>query len=95
MGLARPAFGCPWTWAVSGWLGGEVATVEAPADSRRAATDLAAFLTALRRCDPGDLCEPAARDDPTLRLTPPPATGRTGRRPERPDTAPIACSISR
>ncbi|MGV9273225.1 aminoglycoside phosphotransferase family protein [Streptomyces griseosporeus] len=66
VGVGRPAFGYPWTWAVSRWLDGEVATVEALADSRRAATGLAAFLTALRRCDPGDLREPTARDDLTL-----------------------------
>ncbi|MFE2264491.1 aminoglycoside phosphotransferase family protein [Streptomyces griseosporeus] len=74
VGVGRPAFGYPWTWAVSRWLDGEVATVEALADSRRAATDLAAFLTALRRCDPGDLREPTARDDLTL----PPLAARDG-----------------
>ncbi|MFF9623630.1 aminoglycoside phosphotransferase family protein [Streptomyces griseosporeus] len=78
VGVGSPGFGYPWTWAVSRWLDGEVATVEALADSRRAATDLAGFLTALRGCDPGDLIEPATRDPLTARddLTLPPLAAR-------------------
>ncbi|WP_282796355.1 aminoglycoside phosphotransferase family protein [Streptomyces sp. CC224B] len=52
MGVGEPDFGYPWPWAVSRWLDGEVATVEALADSREAAVALAGFLTALRRCTP-------------------------------------------
>lgn len=51
----RPGLGYPWPWSVSRWLDGEVATVEALADSPEAATGLAGFLTALQRFAPGDL----------------------------------------
>ncbi|WP_203644415.1 aminoglycoside phosphotransferase family protein [Streptomyces sp. SID14478] len=50
--VGEPGFGYPWQWAVSRWLSGDVATVDALADSREAATDLADFLLALRRCTP-------------------------------------------
>ncbi|MFD9948617.1 aminoglycoside phosphotransferase family protein [Nonomuraea sp. NPDC059023] len=46
--VGRPDFGYPWPWGVSRWLEGEVATVEALADSGEAAVDLAAFLLALQ-----------------------------------------------
>ena len=39
--VGEPDFGYPWPWAVSRWLDGEVATVEALADSSRAAIQLA------------------------------------------------------
>ncbi|MFE0422884.1 aminoglycoside phosphotransferase family protein [Streptomyces sp. NPDC058953] len=53
MGVGEPAFGYPWPWAVSRWLEGEVATVEALAESSAAAVELAEFLIALRRFDTG------------------------------------------
>ncbi|MEV7340742.1 aminoglycoside phosphotransferase family protein [Streptomyces sp. NPDC093544] len=59
--VGEPDFGYPWPWAVSRWLDGEVATVEALADSSRAAVELADFLSALQRFAPGD-----AHDDPDL-----------------------------
>ena len=49
VGVGEPDFGYPWRWAVSRWLDGEVATVEALADSSVAAVDLAEFLAALQR----------------------------------------------
>ncbi|RSD13796.1 aminoglycoside phosphotransferase family protein [Amycolatopsis eburnea] len=54
--VGEPGFGYPWPWAVSRWLDGEVATVEALSDSHDAARALAGFLTALHRFD----AEPAA-----------------------------------
>ncbi|MGP3968089.1 aminoglycoside phosphotransferase family protein [Streptomyces sp. 6N223] len=47
--VGEPAFGYPWPWAVARWLDGEVATVEALADSAEAAAELAGFLAALQR----------------------------------------------
>lgn len=49
VGVGEPDFGYPWRWAVSRWLDGEVATVEALADSSVAAVELAEFLAALQR----------------------------------------------
>jgi aminoglycoside phosphotransferase (APT) family kinase protein len=47
--VGKPDFGYPWPWAVSRWLDGEVATVDALAGSHEAALALAAFLSALQR----------------------------------------------
>ncbi|WP_308201211.1 phosphotransferase [Paractinoplanes maris] len=68
--VGEPALGYPWPWAVTRWLDGEVATVEALGDSPRVATELARFLTALRRlpvpAEPPGHDEPlAGRDDDT------------------------------
>ncbi|SCF76283.1 aminoglycoside phosphotransferase family protein [Streptomyces sp. Ncost-T10-10d] len=63
VGVGEPDFGYPWPWAVSRWLDGEVATVEALADSTGAAVELAEFLTALQRLTPAD----DTRDDLTVR----------------------------
>jgi aminoglycoside phosphotransferase (APT) family kinase protein len=53
--VAEPALGYPWPWAVTRWLDGDPVAVGALADSAEAATALAGFLTALRRCpSPGD-----------------------------------------
>jgi aminoglycoside phosphotransferase (APT) family kinase protein len=51
--LARgnPAEGYPWHWCVSPWLEGENATAASISDLRRAAADLAHFITALHRID--------------------------------------------
>ncbi|MFC5819684.1 aminoglycoside phosphotransferase family protein [Nonomuraea harbinensis] len=55
VGVGEPGFGYPWRWAVSSWLEGEVATVEALADSSTAAVRLAEFLAALRQFAPEDI----------------------------------------
>ncbi|MFF7585912.1 aminoglycoside phosphotransferase family protein [Kitasatospora purpeofusca] len=47
--VGKPGFGYPWPWAVSRWLDGEVATVEALAGSAGTAVALAEFLTALQQ----------------------------------------------
>ncbi|MDQ7809148.1 aminoglycoside phosphotransferase family protein [Amycolatopsis sp. A133] len=47
--VGEPDFGYPWPWAVSRWLDGEVATVDALSGSHEAAGVLAEFLTALHR----------------------------------------------
>ena len=49
--VGAPDFGYPWQWAVSRWLDGEVATVDALSGSHQAAAVLAEFLTALHRFD--------------------------------------------
>ena len=49
--VGTPDLGYPWPWAVSRWLDGEVATVDALSRSHDAATALAGFLTALHRFD--------------------------------------------
>ncbi|MGN5633266.1 aminoglycoside phosphotransferase family protein [Streptomyces sp. AC154] len=50
--IGEPGFGYPWPWAVSRWLEGEVATVDAHADSTGTAVELAHFLAALQRFSP-------------------------------------------
>jgi aminoglycoside phosphotransferase (APT) family kinase protein len=54
--LARgaPASDYPWPWSVYRWIEGETATTGRIADSRRFATALARFLTALQRIDTTD-----------------------------------------
>jgi aminoglycoside phosphotransferase (APT) family kinase protein len=47
--VGEPGFGYPWSWAVSRWLPGEVATVAALAGSHDAAVTLAGFLNDLQR----------------------------------------------
>jgi aminoglycoside phosphotransferase (APT) family kinase protein len=49
--VGEPDLGYPWPWAVTRWLDGEVATVEALGDSTAAAVELAEFLVALQRFD--------------------------------------------
>lgn len=70
--VGRPAFGCPWPWAVSRWLDGEVATAASLGDSSRAAAELAQFLTALQCFAPGGIPDGDARDE----LTCPPLSDR-------------------
>ncbi|WP_345562278.1 aminoglycoside phosphotransferase family protein [Nonomuraea rosea] len=65
--VGEPGFGYPWRWAVSRWLAGEVATVEALAGSSAAAVELAAFLTALQRFAPEDMRAAKGRADLTGR----------------------------
>ncbi|WP_033323536.1 aminoglycoside phosphotransferase family protein [Streptomyces yerevanensis] len=65
--VGEPDFGYPWPWAVSRWLDGEVATVEALADSYEAADELAGFLTALQRFAPEEIPAEGAREDLTAR----------------------------
>ncbi|MGN9814960.1 aminoglycoside phosphotransferase family protein [Streptomyces sp. SD11] len=75
--VGEPGLGYPWPWAVSRWLDGEVATVDALADSSEAAVELAAFLLALQRFEPEDMCAPAVRED--LTVGPPAARDRETR----------------
>jgi aminoglycoside phosphotransferase (APT) family kinase protein len=63
LGVGEPAFGYPWSWAVSRWLDGEVATAEALADSLVAAVQLGEFLTALHRFAPAEILALDARED--------------------------------
>ncbi|MFG1948253.1 aminoglycoside phosphotransferase family protein [Nonomuraea sp. NPDC048826] len=63
VGVGEPGFGYPWRWAVSRWLEGEVATVEALADSSEAAVRLAGFLAALQRFSPEDVHALRSRAD--------------------------------
>ena len=67
LGVGEPAFGYPWPWAVSRWLDGEVATVEALADSSVAAIALGEFLTALQRFAPAEIPALAVRQDLSVR----------------------------
>ncbi|MFF9024791.1 aminoglycoside phosphotransferase family protein [Streptomyces eurythermus] len=67
VGVGQPNFGYPWPWAISRWLDGEVATVEALADSPEAAVELAGFLTALQRFEPEEIPAQGAREDLTVR----------------------------
>ncbi|MGO1055175.1 aminoglycoside phosphotransferase family protein [Crossiella sp. CA198] len=71
VGVGEADFGYPWPWAVSRWLDGEVATVEALSGSHEAAGVLAGFLTALHRFDAEpteDLTgRPLAARDPATR----------------------------
>ncbi|NGN67309.1 aminoglycoside phosphotransferase family protein [Streptomyces sp. A7024] len=46
--VGEPDFGYPWAWAVSRWLEGGVATVEALGESVETAVELAEFLVALQ-----------------------------------------------
>ncbi|WP_282687042.1 MULTISPECIES: aminoglycoside phosphotransferase family protein [unclassified Streptomyces] len=65
VGVGDPDFGYPWSWAVSRWLDGEVATVEALSDSSRAAMELAHFLSDLQRFAPEDVPAENIREDLT------------------------------
>jgi aminoglycoside phosphotransferase (APT) family kinase protein len=53
--VGEPDLGYPWPWAVSRWMAGETATVEALAASNEAANALAEFLSALQHIAPADL----------------------------------------
>lgn len=64
-GVGEPDFGYPWPWAVSRWLDGEVATVEALAGSSTAAVELAQFLAALQQFAPEDIPAENTREDLT------------------------------
>lgn len=70
--LGRPAGGYPFAWSVCEWLPGENAngTID---DPERAAVDLAAFVTALRRVDTTDAPPrpPRARGAPLAELDDP------------------------
>ncbi|MGY0061304.1 aminoglycoside phosphotransferase family protein [Streptomyces sp. LZ34] len=70
VGVGEPDFDYPWPWAVSRWLDGEVATVEALADSSRAAVELAEFLTALQQFVPENIQVEDAREDLDLTVRP-------------------------
>ncbi|MFI7110137.1 aminoglycoside phosphotransferase family protein [Nonomuraea sp. NPDC050227] len=66
--VGEPGFGYPWRWAVSRWLAGEVATVEALAGSTVAAEGLAEFLVALQRFAPESV--PSLKSRPDLAQQP-------------------------
>jgi aminoglycoside phosphotransferase (APT) family kinase protein len=55
LAVGEPAFDYPWSWSVSRWLDGEVATAEGLSDSPEAAVQLGEFLTALHRFAPGEV----------------------------------------
>lgn len=71
LGRGAPAEGWPWPWSVYRWLGGENPAVGGIGEPGRLAGDLAEFVAALHRIDPGDgppsyRSEPlAARDEAT------------------------------
>ncbi|WP_328349447.1 aminoglycoside phosphotransferase family protein [Streptomyces sp. NBC_00445] len=67
VGVGEPDFGYPWPWAVSRWLDGEVATVEALASSSTAAVELAQFLAALQQFAPGTIPAESTREELTGR----------------------------
>jgi aminoglycoside phosphotransferase (APT) family kinase protein len=71
LAMGEPGEGYPWRWSVCRWLEGEAATADRVADLRRAATELARFITALQRIDPAGGPESrrgrplATQDEPT------------------------------
>jgi aminoglycoside phosphotransferase (APT) family kinase protein len=67
LGVGAPAFGYPWSWSVSRWLDGEVATIDALADSSVAVIALGEFLTALQRFAPAEIPALVAREDLSVR----------------------------
>jgi aminoglycoside phosphotransferase (APT) family kinase protein len=52
LAAGAPGQGYPWPWSVHRWIEGEAFTADAAVDRTKLAADLAAFLTALQRCDP-------------------------------------------
>ena len=54
LGRGKPADGYPWDWSITPWFEGEHATIEHLDDPSEAATELAAFISALRRIDATD-----------------------------------------
>jgi aminoglycoside phosphotransferase (APT) family kinase protein len=54
VGLGAPGAGYPWPWSIYGWLDGKPAHADDIPDLSRFAVDLAYFLVALRRIDPGN-----------------------------------------
>jgi aminoglycoside phosphotransferase (APT) family kinase protein len=67
VGVGEPGFTYPWPWAVSRWLDGEVATVEALGGSSGTAVQLAEFLIALQTVRPQDFPADDAHEDLTGR----------------------------
>lgn len=59
----HPGQGFPWPWTVCRWLEGENPAVDAIADPGSLASDLAGFVSAMRRIDPTD-GPPAGRGVP-------------------------------
>jgi aminoglycoside phosphotransferase (APT) family kinase protein len=53
LGRGEPAEGYPWAWSVHRWIDGECPVEGRVAEPRALARDLAAFVTALRKADPG------------------------------------------
>jgi aminoglycoside phosphotransferase (APT) family kinase protein len=69
--MGAPAAGYPFTWAIYRWIPGQPYADEFAGDERQAATDLARFVTELRRAEPGAEVPRAGRrplpelDEPT------------------------------
>ncbi|WP_419997275.1 aminoglycoside phosphotransferase family protein [Streptomyces boninensis] len=61
--VGEPDLGYPWPWAVTRWLDGEVATVEALEGSAETAVELAEFLVALQQFAPERVRELVGRTD--------------------------------
>ena len=53
LAIGAPGEGYPWRWQVLRWIEGETAAAAPVADLTRLALDLAEFLVALQRIDPG------------------------------------------
>jgi len=66
LGIGEPAAGYPWRWAVYRWLEGDALGLDRPTDPHRLATDLAAFVVALRALDTDGVSPPG----PGSRLAP-------------------------
>lgn len=62
--LGEPAEGYPCQWLICRWLNGENATLERIADTARAASDLAGFISALQAVDPTGGPAPDGRGGP-------------------------------
>ncbi len=54
LAMGEPGEGYPWNWSVCQWVDGENATLDRIADPCQFAIDLARFIVALQRIDPGD-----------------------------------------
>ena len=52
--LGKPASGFPWPWSIYSWLEGSDGWTQPIEDLRRAAIDLARFITDLQRIDPSE-----------------------------------------
>ena len=66
----RPGCGYPWAWSVVPWLAGETLLRTVPADPRRIARDLAAFLRALHQPAPAEAPANPWRGIPIATRTP-------------------------
>ena len=69
--VGEPAAGYPFPWSVHRWIDGTPTTLDTLTDPVRAAENLAAFVTALQKIDPGEgpvnPMSPLASRDPSVR----------------------------